>query len=48
MEHFGSAQVNQRLFRDYLIKQGLTSVECLKELIGNTNTVVLLCHKINS
>ena len=48
MEHFGSPLVNQRIFRDYLLKQGLASSQHLKELLQNAQSVILLAHKVSA
>jgi hypothetical protein len=40
--------VNQRIFRDYLLRQGLSSPQHLKELLQNAQSVILLAHKVSA
>ena len=48
MDHLGGSMVNQRMFREYLISQGLKRSSDLSELYENTLTVTKLAKKLQS
>ena len=46
MDHMGGDFVNLRMFRTYLIDQGLTTLSDVQGLAKNTEMVIFYCGKL--